>query len=306
MDEPRHPDAVAPDRTRQVDSGGLRLHVSEWGDASATPVVMCHGMFDHGRGFDLIAPRLAERYWVNAIDARGHGESEWADSYVWPLDVLDVINVLREIDRPAHLVGHSKGGGQATDAATLAADRVLGLINIDGFGPPDEMSFSRPGGPDDGDLTTAERCERYLDRRRTAARRKSWRHYASLEELVARRKQQNPRLEEPWLSYFVYHAARETERGWVWKSDPHIAGGGFGPFRPEWIAPSWQNLQCTMLAITGSEPDTWGPLPESVLGPRLDYVPRLERATIEGTGHFVHMEQPRETADVVRDFLDSA
>jgi pimeloyl-ACP methyl ester carboxylesterase len=43
-----------------------------------------------------------------------------------------------------------------------------------------------------------------------------------------------------------------------------------------------------------------------VLGPRLDYVPRLERATIEGTGHFVHMERPRETADVVRDFLDSA
>jgi pimeloyl-ACP methyl ester carboxylesterase len=267
---------------------------------------MCHGMFDHGRGFDLIAPRLAERYWVNAIDARGHGESEWADSYVWPLDVLDVINVLREIDRPAHLVGHSKGGGQATDAATLAADRVLGLINIDGFGPPDEMSFSRPGGPDDGDLTTAERCERYLDRRRTAARRKSWRHYASLEELVARRKQQNPRLEEPWLSYFVYHGARQTENGWLWKSDPHNAAGGFGPFKPAWIAPSWQNLRCTMLAIVGSEPDTWGPLPESTLTARLDFAPRVERVTIDGAGHFVHMERPRETADVMLDFMDAA
>ena len=34
----------------------------EWGDPQATPILLCHGMFDHARGFDLLAPRLAERF----------------------------------------------------------------------------------------------------------------------------------------------------------------------------------------------------------------------------------------------------
>ena len=41
-----------------------------------------------------------------------------------------------------------------------------------------------------------------------------------------------------------------------------------------------------MLAIVGSERDTWGPLPEPVLAERLNRVPRLERRTVGGTGHF--------------------
>jgi pimeloyl-ACP methyl ester carboxylesterase len=34
------------------------------------------------RGFDLFAPLLAQRYRVVAIDARGHGDSDGADSYI--------------------------------------------------------------------------------------------------------------------------------------------------------------------------------------------------------------------------------
>jgi pimeloyl-ACP methyl ester carboxylesterase len=55
--------------------------------------------------------------------------------------------------------------------------------------------------------------------------------------------------------------------------------------------------------VIGSSP-TWGPLPESVIGPRLANVPRLERATIAGAGHFVHMEQPRATAELLLAWLE--
>jgi len=78
---------------------------------------------------------------------------------------------------------------------------------------------------------------------------------------------------------------------------------GFGPFRPEWIGAAWARLQCPMLAVIGSVPDTWGPLPEPILRERLAHVPRLERATIEGAGHFAHMERPAETAALILDFL---
>ncbi len=304
MDDPQHPEAVAPERASRLESNGVMLHLHEWGDPKAAPVVLAHGMFDHGRGFDLLAPYLAEHYRVVAIDARGHGDSDWCDSYTWEMDVLDVVNVLRWIDRPAHLVGHSKGGGQVMDAASIAPDRVRQIVNMDGFGPPDDGFFQRPGGPDLTALSWVERCSLYLDRRRRAAARQSWRPYESLEELVARRGQQNPLLPELWLRYFVFHGARQDEDGWRWKSDPQIAAGGFGPFKSEWIAPGWRRLRAPLLALIGSEPDTWGPLPESILAGRLENVKHLQRATVQGCGHFIHMQRPAAAARLMLEFLE--
>ena len=305
MTEYSYPDAVAPERGRWIESNGVRLRVHEWGDPTAPPLLLCHGMFDHSRGFDLLAPRLASHFHVLALDARGHGESDWVDTYVWPLDVFDIISVLREIGRPTHLVGHSKGGGQATDAAVLAPGRVRKVVNIDGFGPPDGGGFEQPGAPDLEAMSGPDRCGLYLDRRRGADQRLEWRPYASLEDLVDRRSKQNPRLDRDWLRYFVYHGARESKDGWRWKADPQTVAGGFGPWKPQWIGPGWRRLQAPMLAVIGSMPDTWGPLPEEMLSQRLAYVARLERATVEGSGHFAQMEQPAQTAGLILDFLGS-
>ena len=60
MSPPAHPEAVPPERSRWVQCGDVRLRVHEWGDSARTPVLLCHGMFDHGRGFDMLAPLLAE------------------------------------------------------------------------------------------------------------------------------------------------------------------------------------------------------------------------------------------------------
>jgi pimeloyl-ACP methyl ester carboxylesterase len=257
-------------------------------------------MFDHARGFDLLAPLLAARFRVVGVDARGHGDSGWADAYSWQTDVIDVLNVLRSLGRPAHLVGHSVGGGRATDAACYLPELVRQVANLDGFGPSPE-GF-RPPGFEVDTRSVPERFAAFLDRRR-ADEERAWRPYASLEELVARRQRINPRLAREWLRYFLFHAARPVEGGFVWKVDPSAAGG-FGPFKPEWIAPFWRRLRAPLLAVIGSEPDTWGPLPEPLLRERLAFVARLERATVQGAGHFVHMERPRETADLLLAWLD--
>jgi pimeloyl-ACP methyl ester carboxylesterase len=297
---PSYPGAVAPERSRDVESLGIRIRLHEWGDPERTPVVLCHGMFDHARGFDTLAPLLAERFRVVGVDARGHGDSGWADAYTWLTDLADLANVLRDLGRPAHLVGHSKGGGQATDAACHLPELVRQVANLDGFGPPPE-GFRPPGFELDA-RSLPERFADFLDRRR-ADEERAWRAYPSLDDLVARRRRMNPRLSEAWLRYFLFHAAREVEGGFVWKVDP-LAAGGFGPWKPEWIAPFWRRLRAPLLAVTGSEPDSWGPLPEALLRERLAYVPRLERATVEGAGHFVHMERPRETAVLLLAWLE--
>jgi pimeloyl-ACP methyl ester carboxylesterase len=301
MVEPSYPGAVAPERSSDVESMGIRLRVHEWGDPARPPVVLCHGMFDHARGFDTLAPLLADRFRVVAIDARGHGDSSRADAYSWPADMTDIANVLRWVGRPAHLVGHSKGGGQSTDVAGAYPALVRQVVNLDGFGPGSE-GFRPPGMAHDP-RGMPERFAEYLDRRRRDEER-AWRAYPSLDDLVERRRRLNPRLSVEWLRYFLFHASREVEGGWVWKVDP-LAAGGFGPFKPEWIAPFWKRLRAPLLAVTGSEPDTWGPLPEALLRERLAHVPRLERATIQGAGHFAHMERPRETAALILSWLDT-
>ena len=299
VDEPRYPDAVAPERREFFASDGVRLRVDEWGDPAAPPLVMLHGAFDHGRGFDLLAPHLAERYRVLSLTSRGHGDSEWVDVYAWPSDVSDAINLLRSLGRPAHLLGHSRGGGQAMDAASWAPECVRQVVNIDGFGPPPE-GFAPPGSKPDPRPIPA-RFGDYLDRRRNAARR-AWRPYPSLDDLVERRRAQNPRLSREWLRYFLYHGAREVEGGWVWKTDPEFAHG-FGPWRPEWIAQGWKRLRAPVLAMTGSEPDAWR-LSDAIVAERLTSVAEVERAEIAGAGHFVHMERPRETAELLLGWLE--
>jgi len=298
VSEPSHPGAAAPERSRDFVSDGFRLRVHEWGDPAAAPLVLLHGGFDHGRGFDLLAPLLATRFHVVALTSRGHGDSEWDDFYAWPNDVADAVNLMRSLARPVHLVGHSRGGGQATDAAVWAPDCVRRLVNIDGFGPPPE-GFVLRGKPDPRSLPA--RFAAYLDGRRKASERR-WRPYASLEDLVERRAAQNPRLSREWLRYFLYFGARETEAGWVWKTDPEF-GTGFGPWRPEWVARTWHRLRMPVLAVAGTEPDVWR-LAEEIAAERLAAVPTLERAAVAGAGHFVHMERPRETADLLLGFLE--
>jgi pimeloyl-ACP methyl ester carboxylesterase len=284
-----------------VSSTGIGLQVHEWGDPGATPIVCTHGMFDHSRGFDLVAPLLARDLRVVAFDARGHGDSDWADSYVWDNDIADIVAVLRSTGRPAFLLGHSKGGGQALDAAISVPDEVIAVIDLDGFGPPPE-GFDHPRRDEMEQKSIPERFALYLDFRRGALENRSWRAYESFDALVERRSQQNPLLSQGWLRYFLHHGARRDADGWRWKVDPHAAGG-FGPWKPDWLPEIYAKLQVPLLAVIGSRQDTWGPLPEPLLAERLAGVRQLERATVQDSGHFIHMEQPERTAELVLDFV---
>jgi pimeloyl-ACP methyl ester carboxylesterase len=299
-----YPGAVPPERQRALSSLGLRLHVAEWGDPAAEPVLLLHGFYDHVHAFDLMAPLLAERYRVVAYDARGHGRSEWPDGYAWLTDVIDAALVLRDLGRPAHVVGHSRGGGLASDTAAFVPDSVRRLVVLDGFGPPplSHANFLQQRRLGKG---TAEQLTDWLDWRRSAARRRNFQPAPSIDELARRRQVQNPRLSLEWLRYFAAHGSRQVKGGYAWSFDP-LASRPIGPFRPEWIAPGWRRLRAPMLAVIGSEPDTWGPLPEEILAERLSHVPVLTRATVEGAGHFMHIEKPRETARLILDFLEAA
>jgi len=295
-ESPSFEGAVAPERSYDFDSAGVRLRIHEWGDPARRPLLLAHGMWDHSRGFDTLAPLLAKRFRVVAFDARGHGDSAWGDSYLWPLEVQDVCRVMASLGGPVQLVGHSRGGAMLTDAASTAPELVEKLVNMEGLGPP-KVGFSMPGQPP-ASASNAIKLAAFLDGRRKAADFKDWKPSPNLETLIERRKAMNPRLSDAWLRYFAFHGTRRAADGVRWKVDPH-AGRSFGPWNPDWIAPSWKHLRAPMLLLIGAAQDTWGPPSPEIIEERLRHVRRVEQVVVPDAGHFIHMERPAAVAELV-------
>lgn len=294
------PGARRPDRTRRVDSSGVSLYVSEWGDPAAPPILTAHGGFDFTGTLDVFAPMLADAGWrVVAWDQRGHGDSDPAALYSWDVDVRDAAAVLDSIGpAPMPFLGHSKGGSLMLHLANALPHRVSSLVNLDGL--PSQKAMSDVSDTERTRLLRGQLIER-LDHRRTLTDRQ--RRPGTIDELAERRGRMNPRMSMEWLRYLVTVGARRDPDGWRWKIDPSMRMGGFGPWRPEWSMLRLPGIGVPFLGVLGLELEVmgWGTRPEDVI-PNLPPGGRLE--TLEGVGHFVHIEQPRLVADMVLEHLE--
>jgi lipase len=107
----------------------MRLHLHEWGDPGAPPLVCLHGATSHGRRFRRLAEdRLAERFHVLAPDLRGHGRSDWEPP--WSLAQL-IDDAVETIGRPAVWLGHSLGGRLVLDLIARAPELVEQAVLLD-------------------------------------------------------------------------------------------------------------------------------------------------------------------------------
>lgn len=116
-----------------VDLRGLSFHYREYA-GPGRPLVLLHGVASTSRIFMLIGPLLGERFRALALDQRGHGESAKPDDgYDFETVVGDLDAFVEELalERPV-VVGHSWGGNVAMEYAATHADRVGGVVCVDG------------------------------------------------------------------------------------------------------------------------------------------------------------------------------
>ncbi len=144
--------AAPPGSTRRevaLEARGISTSVLEWGDP-ANPLAVLH----HANGFCAaqwaeVAERLAERFRVVAIDARGHGHAPIPPAGIVPeafgwLELRDDLADLGERlcdelgrDQIALAVGHSFGGTLSLLAAARAPTRYAHVLALDPvFLPP--------------------------------------------------------------------------------------------------------------------------------------------------------------------------
>lgn len=299
--QPTYPGAVPPEREYRIDTGGLQIAVHEWGDVAAEPLFLVHGGFDFARTFDVFAPKLATAGWrVVAWDQRGHGDSDHAALYSWDGDVRDAMAVMDAVSqRPAAVVGHSKGGSLMVQLADAQPFRFSHLVNLDGIPYkrriPDVSEHERT-------RMAASEITGWLDHRRSTAT--SQRRPGTIDELARRRGRMNPRLSVEWLRHLVTVGGFESDDGWRWKIDPSMRFGGFGPWRPEWTITRLPGLSMPFLGVLGGEQEEmgWGTPPDQV---RPYFPPGGRCEVLPDVGHFVHIEQPDLVAAMVLEFLDT-
>jgi len=293
------PLARRPDRQRWVHVGDVRLSVWEWGDVEAPPLLVAHGGFDFAGTLDVFAPMLAAGGWrVISWDQRGHGDSDHAAIYSWSAEVGDSLAVFASVGTaPVPVIGHSKGGNLMLELAEAQPYRFSKMVNLDGI----------PTGANAPDVSERDRTKllsgelaAWLDHRRRLAGHR--RRPDTLDGLAKRRAVMNPRLAIEWLRYLVTIGGRRDADGWRWKTDPALRLGGFGPRRPEWGLRNLAGIGVPFLGVIGTEADPmgWGTRGGDVDG----LLPRHgEIVQLDGVGHFVHIEKPREVADLVLEFL---
>lgn len=132
-------------------AGGVVISCQVSGSANAPALVLLHALGEQAASWSQVAPRLAERFRVVALDLRGHGASSWPGTYSFELmrdDVLGVLDALKL--RDLVLVGHSLGGTVAYLLAQAQPSRIARLV-VEDVPPPFPRTRPVPARPA-GDL----------------------------------------------------------------------------------------------------------------------------------------------------------
>ncbi|MEM7113744.1 MAG: alpha/beta hydrolase [Chloroflexota bacterium] len=129
--------------SQTVDTARLRVHYLNKG-SGGEPIILVHGNLSSSLLWDETLAALPDRFHAMAIDMRGFGDTETkpVDATRGLSDFADDLRAFVEamgISQPAHLIGHSTGGGvimqYAVDhPADVASITLVAAVSPYGFG----------------------------------------------------------------------------------------------------------------------------------------------------------------------------
>lgn len=278
---------------------GLRAHALHWpGDAAQPLRVLLHGWMDLAASFQFLVDAFESQAPVLAIDWRGFGHSETGgrDAY-WFADYLGDLEAWLKLvspGRPVDLIAHSMGGNVAMLYAGLRPELVRRLVNLEGFGMPDNPPSAAP-----------ERLIRWLDELQSPSQLAD---YASQAAVAARLRKNNRRLSADKADWLAGHWGFEQPDGrWRLRADPVHKHSHAVLYRKAEALACWQRIQAPVLFVEGEDDSLaayWGArYPRSELIERLGVVPQLRHERLADCGHMLHHDQPAQLAALIEAFL---
>jgi non-heme chloroperoxidase len=262
--------SAAP-QTFRFGSGGIELSGEIWqgDDRDAPTVVLLHGGGQTRHSWGRTASRLAAggRTAV-ALDARGHGDSEWDPGRDYSLDAFaaDLVTYLETLDGPAVLVGASLGGISGLVVAGERPDLVAGLVLVDVVIEVEAKGVDRIR-----DFMTAN-----LD------------GFASLDEVADAIAAYNPLRKRPTnLDGLRKNVCQGADGRWRWHWDPAFMRIGDEPKRqiePPRLEEAAANVRAPTLIVRGAHSDV---VSEAGVADMLRRIPSAEVVDVATAGHMV-------------------
>jgi pimeloyl-ACP methyl ester carboxylesterase len=272
---------------------GLRYHVRRWPAPGAPRIVLLHGWMDVSASFQFLVDELPGTWDIHAPDWRGYGLTDWdkSDCYWFPDYLADLDFLLDAIGDPVHLVGHSLGGNVATMYAGVRPERVMKLVNLEGFG------LSRTA-PEDA----PRRYARWLQE---LHERPGFRPYADFDELAKRLREGNPRLTEERADFLARHWGRQVDGRVVLRGDPAHKIVNPVLYRYEEVRACWRQVRAPVLWVDAAETTALKRLglDEEQYAERRAAFASLRHETVKDAGHMLHHDQPKAVARLIEAFL---
>lgn len=266
---------------------GARVRYQVWGDPARPGLLLSHGNGAHAHWYDFIAPALAESYHVVAMSFSGMGDSDWRDTYSFPLytaeqmAVCDAAGLFRGGRKPV-IVAHSFGGFITLNTAQGHSDQLHGVMIVDsGLRPPEDDWDGPP------------------------IRSTRNRVYASLEAALGRFRLAPPQPCENHyiLDYIARHSLKQVtneagQTGWTWKFDPKI----FSKFLFDKVSTNMlADISCGIAMMRGRDS-------ELVTDRIWDYMRGLrggmDMVSIDHAQHHVLLDQPLAFIDAIKAQLE--
>ena len=285
---------------------GCELRVYDYGNESAAPMLLVHGIQDFALALESLAEAFRDEYRVVSYDLRGHGDSDKPGIYSMGhyLADLHALLVQLEMEKPV-LVGHSLGAQIVSQYAGVFAEVPLGVVNIDGLGPPIKPAKLSA---EDKQWRTQEGILSLL---RPA---EHGRPMGGLEDATSLFLRFHPRLDPDQARRLVELGCDEHPHGGLkWKWDPHVSTVGLSS-TPELAEERFGWIECPVLLATAGDVDEFWMRRTGISAESLDYdAEEIQRrvglfraathAEIAGAGHHIHYDEPDELVRVMREFL---
>ncbi|HVW42058.1 MAG TPA: alpha/beta hydrolase [Amycolatopsis sp.] len=278
---------------RRIPAAGLEVAADEYPvDTPRGTVLFLHGGGQTRHSWKGAAGRLARTgFRTINLDARGHGDSDWAPDGDYSMDALvadlaAVVGQLGEDSGPPVFVGASMGG--LTSLVAVGEGRVparaLVLVDV------------APRIEPDG----AERIGAFM-RRHTDG-------FATLEDVAAAVSDYNPHRARPSSLEGLKKNVRLSENGrWYWHWDPAFLRLGDDEARRgltggERLRDAARHVQVPTLIVRGMQSDV---LSEDGVREFLSLVPHARAVDVTGAGHMVAGDDNDVFTDQVGRFLDT-
>ncbi|OOG59504.1 alpha/beta fold hydrolase [Rhodanobacter sp. C03] len=268
---------------RRIALPHLSLSAQVWGDEALPPLLALHGWLDNAGSFALLAPMLATRFRVIALELPGHGHSDHlaaGASYRY-LDYVQTVLAAADalqLDRYS-LLGHSLGAGIASLVATASPQRIERLWLIEGLGPLG----------DDGLHTLQRFRDAFVPRGGNA---KPLRVFHSIAQAASARSMVSG-LPAELAQPIVGRGLIEADGGWRWRSDPRLTRPSPVRLAESQIHALLRGIEAPTALLLARPAASY--LPSAPMQTRAACVPSITISHMDG-GHHLHLEHPAAVA----------